>query len=246
LALILPAVSHGQAGADTLAIDPDASEWAEPLPPSVRGIDDSLVSNPRGFDEGRLEELRNNPDFFYGEDAERTETLWSRFRRAFIDWINQFFSTMVNTGWGNILAYGLGALALVFIALRLLDRDAFGWLAPSDSRRLTPAAIEENIHEMNFEELLSEAAAREDYRQGIRLLFLYALRLLSDRNFVFWKPGKTNLDYLAELTEDRLRPGFNRLGYYFDHAWYGQFPVQRQAFLTARETFDEWKRGLTV
>jgi hypothetical protein len=231
--------------ADSVSIEPDDLGWREYSDSPVLGTDDSLPSNPRGFDQKRLEDFRANPDFNYKEEPKEAETLWSRMRRAFLEWLDRFFSAMVTTDWGNILAYGLGALALVFIVLRLLDREAVGWLAPARSGPLTATVIEENIHEMNFDELLSKAAAGGDYRQGIRLLFLHALRLLSDRNLVFWKPGKTNLDYLSELGNERLKPGFLRLGYYFEHAWYGQFPVHRQAFLTARETFEEWKRGLT-
>ncbi len=211
------------------------------------GTDDSSRIVRRGFDSLEIKRFRSDPDFNYSEVPRESETLWSRFRRGLTEWFNKMFRAMVGTDWGNILAYGLGALALIFIILRLLDIDAFGWLAPlRNSDSLTATVIEENIYEMNFDDLLGKAVSQEDYRQAIRLLFLHALRLLSDRNQVFWKPGKTNLDYLGELTNDRLKPGFRRLGYYFDHAWYGRFPVGRQSFLTARETFEEWKRSLTA
>ena len=65
---------------------------------------------------------------------------------------------------------------------------------------------------------------RQIYAAFLKLgLFLYSLKLLSDKHHLDWRPGKTNHDYLDELGDGELKTGFNELSFYFDYAWYGDF-----------------------
>ena len=104
--------------------------------------------------------------------------------------------------------------------------------------------LDENIHEMDFEKLIEEAAAKKDYRGGVRLLFLYALKMLSDKNHIHWDQGKTNHDYIDELKQDELKPGFSDLNYYFEYAWYGNFKVNAETFDHVRDIFKTWKTSI--
>lgn len=102
----------------------------------------------------------------------------------------------------------------------------------------------ENIHEMDFEKLIQEATARQDFRQGTRLILLYALRLLSDQHLIQWEAGKTNHDYVNEIEAQELKTGLNEISFYFDYAWYGNFTVSPEAFEKVQATFDAWRQKL--
>lgn len=97
---------------------------------------------------------------------------------------------------------------------------------------------------MDFEKLIREALEKKEYRYGVRLTFLYALKLLSDKQHVDWRPGKTNHDYLEELNEGELKTGFNELSFYFDYAWYGEFAVNENLFQRVQVIFDNWRKHI--
>jgi len=104
--------------------------------------------------------------------------------------------------------------------------------------------LDDNIHEMDFDSLIDDATARHDYRKGIRLLFLKGLKMLADKDFIHWEHGKTNHDYLSELTKDDLRTGFDELNFYFEYAWYGNFSINREMFLKVQHIFTDWSRRI--
>jgi hypothetical protein len=104
--------------------------------------------------------------------------------------------------------------------------------------------LDENIHEMDFDQLIREATAQNDYRKAIRLLFLHALKILSDKHLVHWEQGKTNHDYLKELNVDEVKTGFNQLNFYFEHAWYGNFAVSENTFVKVQDIFKDWRERL--
>ena len=105
-------------------------------------------------------------------------------------------------------------------------------------------AIDENIHEMDFDRLIHDALAKQDYRLGVRLLFLFALKMLSDKNHIHWMQGKTNHDYLNELSAGDVKKGFSELNYFFEYAWYGNFLVTDGMYARVKQTFDEWRRSI--
>jgi hypothetical protein len=68
--------------------------------------------------------------------------------------------------------------------------------------------------------------------------------MLADKRFIRWEQGKTNHDYLAELTQQDLKTGFNELNYYFEYAWYGNFAVNHNLFLKVQDVFREWQNRM--
>ena len=141
--------------------------------------------------------------------------------------------------------YLIGIPLLIVLILMLLKVNAFRVLFSGTGVPQKYQVLEENIHEMDFEKLLAESVQQQDYRRGVRLLFLYALKLLSDRELIQWESGKTNHDYVGEIETSELKPGFNELSYYFDYAWYGNFNINRQTFDKAHEAFNHWKKKLS-
>ncbi|MEJ1236610.1 hypothetical protein WBG78_00690 [Chryseolinea sp. T2] len=205
---------------------------------------DTTAVDARIFDAQKLRELKDNPDLQYGVEATVGESLWQRFLRWLVELIEMLFSTATETNWGRFLLYALLLVAVVVIVLMILKVNAFQVFYGDSASQISHRTLEENIHEMDFDKLIQEALAQQDYRLGVRLLFLYALKMLSDKNHIHWEQGKTNADYVNELTTENIKKGFSDLNYYFEYAWYGHFQVTDSVYARVKQTFDEWRRSL--
>lgn len=204
---------------------------------------DTTKTIQRTFDDAQLDQLRADRQLQYKSPPSVAETLWERILNLFSDFLGWLFRGAVTTPWGKVLLYVLGIGVMIYIILLLLKVDGLR-IFYSGTNEVQPHAqiIHENIHEMNFEALIADAASRQDYRLAVRLMFLYALKILSDRHVVDWKPGKTNHDYVNEVKSTQLRSGLQRLSTYFDYAWYGGFEVNRGLFERVNQVFTEWRK----
>ena len=207
---------------------------------------DSSQVQVRSFDQQKLKELKDNNDFNYEEPPSVAESLWDRL----LLWLGQFFAwifrSAVETNWGKVFLYTLGLVVLAGIIMMLLKVDALRvFYSGADKGALRYETFQENIHEMDFEKLINDALVNKEYRHGVRLTFLFALKLLSDKHQVDWRPGKTNHDYLEELKPGALKTGFNELSFYFDYAWYGEFDVNENLYQRVRTIFENWRPTLS-
>lgn len=199
----------------------------------------------RNFDTEAVEELKEDSELQYKETPTVAESIWDRF----LLWLNQLvqaiFESAVTTDWGRVLMYFVGIVILVVLIMMLLKVNAFKvFYSGQGANTFNYSALDENIHEMDFEKLIQEATRQNDYRLGVRLLFLYALKMLSDKNLIHWNQGKTNHDYIDELKTKDVKAGFNELNFYFEYAWYGNFTINQETFSRVQVIFDEWKGKL--
>jgi hypothetical protein len=205
---------------------------------------DTLVVRSRSFDQQLISEFQKNPDFRYG----RPQTGLSAFDRFLIwlfSWIARFLSFATDTIFGRIFFYGLCAALIVYVILKLLNvdvRDLFfrGGRSSSVDFRIA----EENIHGLDFEQLINDAVSKKQFRNAVRLVFLFSLKRLADAQLIQWMPGKTNDEYLAELAQHPSRHSLRELRYYFDYVWYGHFEVTDQTFAVVNETFRKFNATL--
>jgi hypothetical protein len=206
---------------------------------------DSTSITPRSFDEAAVDELRKNDDFNYRQPPTVVESLWDRFLLWLGRLLEWLFRGAVTTNWGRVMLYALGLVVLIVVIMMLLKVDALRvFQSGADKGAVAYRTFTENIHEMDFDRLIRDAIAKKEYRIGVRLTFLHALKILADRQHVDWRPGKTNHDYLAELKEGELKTGFNELSFYFDYTWYGDFNVTENLFQKVSVVFDGWRKKI--
>jgi hypothetical protein len=151
-----------------------------------------------------------------------------------------FGLTPKTAGWVNdlilqILAVTVIAIVIYRIAKIILNKEGQWVFGKSTTQKIMHESdIEKNLIHVDFEKLIEEAIAKSDYRAGVRLVFLYALKMLSDKNHIHWNQGKTNHDYLDELKLAELKSGFSDLNYYFEYAWYGNFKINAEIMAAAK------------
>jgi hypothetical protein len=242
----LPRFSTGQTQ-DTTAFETIDSVTHEVLSEADQKLvvydapSDSLAIESRQFGTDKLNTLKDDPALQYKIPPTVAESLWDRF----IYWLGyilrEIFNSALNTNWGNVIAYAIGIALVVLIIMMILKVNAFRILYSSGGARLKHQVLDENIHEMDFDKLIQEAEQMQDYRRGVRLLFLYALKILSDKHLIHWESGKTNHEYVSELQSRDLKTGLNELSFYFDYAWYGNFRITSETFNKAHDIFTNWK-----
>lgn len=206
---------------------------------------DSTAVTARAFSPEQLEKLRSDPELQYEQVPTIAESLWDRFWRWIEQLITSFFENATGVNIGRILLYVIGIALVVVLIMMLLKVNAFKvFYSGQGAARTGYNVIEENIHEMDFETLIQQAVDQKNYRRGVRLVFLFALKLLSDKHLIDWQQGKTNHDYVAEVSEAELKKGLNELSIYFDYAWYGNFTVSPEMFNKIQGIFTAWKANV--
>lgn len=229
---------------DTLNLDEivQEEEYAFEKDEVVFGIADSVQVEARSFAESKLQELKNDSGLDYEQPPTIAESLWDRFLMLLSQFFNSLFNTAVHTDWGRVFLYLLGLAVLVLIVMLVLKVDAFKvFYSAEGASTIKQNVFDENIHEIDFEKEVQAAVDMQDYRRGVRLLFLYALKILSDKQYILWERGKTNHEYVDEVKDESLRNWLNDLSYYFDYAWYGNFQVSKDLFEKVNHVFSNWK-----
>ncbi|MGC3944165.1 MAG: hypothetical protein QM762_06500 [Chryseolinea sp.] len=246
LLLLFVLVSFCVSAQDQDSIEAEDSTFfsAFKQPPQNHASPDTTSVVSRSFDSGKVNELKEDPELQYETEATVGESLWQRFLRWLGDLLSSLFDSATTTNWGRFFAYAFLLVAFVVIVLMILKVNAYQVFYGTSASPTSHRTLDENIHEMDFDRLIREALSRKDYRLGVRLQFLYALKMLSDKDYIHWEQGKTNTDYVNELASENLKKGFSELNYYFEYAWYGNFMVTDGVFARVKQTFDDWRRSL--
>lgn len=209
------------------------------------GTDTSRIIQKK-FSKEQVENLKSDPDLNYADPPTVGQTLWSRFLQWLAKALGSLFRNTTFSSVGKIILYALGLTALIYVILALLRINPITVFRKGVDVAGTAEALHENIHEMDFEKLIQEATAKNDFRVGTRLVFLYALKILADHRLIDWNPGKTNYDYVQEIQHPDLKDGFADLSTYFEYAWYGNFKVTPEIFDNIRSAFYSWRTKVEV
>lgn len=193
-----------------------------------------------------LQELQTDSDMNY-KLANPNDNLWVRFRNWLFVQLLRLFGTPAALSALEIFLYILVIISLVYGVLRLLKVDLQGLFLPRHKR----AAVlqqehdsHENIHEIDFSAAIEEALKAREYNKAVRLLYLSALKELTDHEHIHWQPGKTNYQYQQELKSLSLQTPFKELGYFFEWAWYGNFRLDEAQYQEASTIYKSLQQNL--
>ncbi len=203
--------------------------------------DSTYVS--RSFSKSKIDGFKADTEFIYGR-PQQGQSFWSRIVIAILGFLGRLISFTTNTFIGKILLYGICLTLLIYVILKLMHIDARGLFFKPVASAMHSSVLEENIHELNFDQLIAQAVERKEYRQAVRLTFLHALKKLADANLIKWLPGKTNDDYLREIKNHPSLPRIIELRYYFDYAWYGHFEIDSVTYQSIRTAFQEFNQTI--
>ena len=201
-------------------------------------FNDSVPVDTRAFSEETIRRFQEDSDFNYGIRRKATLSWWDRLKYWLAQqWAKLFQYTYFGTIY-DIVFYLFCFAVIAFAVLKLTGTNVSQLFRGKSDRGVMPGdSLEDNIYTIDFEQEIAQAERDGDYRRGIRLLYIYTLRQLADRQLIRWQPGKTNHDYQVELRGASLQAAFEPLSYYYEYAWYGNFPVDEAMYRRVEQLF---------
>ncbi|MCW8818525.1 MAG: hypothetical protein OQK52_11705 [Ignavibacteriaceae bacterium] len=183
---------------------------------------------------------KNDPAFNYDNSQDKAEDWITKIK----NWINQqlvvlrsskAFSTAL-----DYFYYALAILALILIIRGLIKGDRrgfiFGEIVNND---IVMIEDKEDIHQLDFDDLITFAMESKQFKVAIRYLFLKSLKLLADRDLIELKNNKTNHQYISEINNSQISNAFQRATFSFEWIWYGDFPVDEYIMKNSQSDFNE-------
>jgi hypothetical protein len=193
----------------------------------------------------KIQNYLKDKDFVYERNQVETTSIWDIIGR----WIERhLFSPLFKnhelTVW-DIILYGIALTALILIVYYFIKSDKIGLF----SKKAKGASLgfdltEEDIHQVDFDKLVSEAITNGQYRIAIRFLYLKSLKELSLKGLIRWKADKTNHDYINEMRASASGKLFKDMTYLYDYAWYGHIDINENSFNRIKATFEQFNNML--
>ncbi|MDR0825508.1 MAG: hypothetical protein LBN74_10470 [Prevotella sp.] len=189
--------------------------------------------------QSKIEKYQKDSRFQYKKE-ERDISWWDKFWYRVNDFIDNMFHAAADSGMLSVIVVLILVLVVALIVLKLLGVNYKTLLG---KKKLDTSEIDiytENVHNMNFDELIANALKNKDYRLTVRFLYLKNLKLMSDKEIIEWNTTKTNYSYLYEIKNDSLRKKFSETTYIFDYVWYGEFALNDSLFSDIHSRMNEF------
>lgn len=134
------------------------------------------------------------------------------------------------------------AVVLYFLINFLLGKQGNLFFSRKNRKlKINAEDLDENIHEINFPDRITQHENQAEYRQAIRYHFLYLLKQLTDKKIIDWNPEKTNKEYIQEFKNQTQKQDFQKMAYIYDYVWYGEFPLDESSYNTFKNQFKAYK-----
>ena len=199
---------------------------------------DSTIITVRKPSESEMTVFKKSKDYQYGvEESQVLDTWWKRLLRRLFNWFGNLFTGVGNPTFWKTAAYIFVASVVVYVTLKLMGVDFSGLYRKKNTNEIPYETLGENIHTIDFVNSIAEAITQKNYRLAVRLYYLKVLKELTDREMIDWRINKTNRSYVYELNSPTLRPDFEHITRQFEYAWYGDFPIDEEQFISIKNQF---------
>ncbi|MDZ7848231.1 MAG: DUF4129 domain-containing protein [Owenweeksia sp.] len=199
----------------------------------------------RPFPQEQLEELRSDEDFQYEKKSYETLPLWTRFENWLSELLRNIFGAAPSGNTIRVIFYVLATLLLAWAIVKLVGID-FNTVVkgPKKMPGMPYQVGEENLGQIDLSREIEAARTQGKWRLLIRLQYLYALAEMAEDGVLQITKGKTNHDYLYEISSPALRDSFARLSRIFEYTWYGQFEAGQGVRLRAEQALRQLQKHL--
>ncbi len=204
---------------------------------------DSAKITPSKFDKDSISSYKEQREFQYDEVGQQQLSWWDKFWMWFWNLIGSLIQGATSNLISRYIFIGLGIALILYIVIKTIGAENI-FRKKSKETILPYDVITENIHEIDYEQELQRLVAERKFRLAVRLLYLRALKKLSDAEIIDWQPDKTNYNYLMEITKPELRNDFSRLTLQFDYIWYGDFPIDEVKFEPINQSFNQFNNQI--
>ena len=179
-------------------------------------------------------------------DYVETTSFLERLNNWFRDAISSLFN--VKSQSANQIVYVFEKLfwfavilGVIYLIVKIILKKEIRWIFKRNKEQQQNLNFEvgENISEVDFKALISEAASNQDYRSAIRYYYLFLLKKLNQFNVIEYDPQKTSFDYQNEVEGSKYNSDFSKVTYYYTYIWYGEFAIDENEYKQTSSVFDE-------
>ena len=182
-------------------------------------------------------------DFNYSINDTGGINLMQRILRNFFNWMGDLFGfdiDFIDYKTLEYIVYGLLGLIVLYLLIKFLLQNSVSSVFKTDDKTIAGFSyVEENIEQIDFDKLISNALKETNYRLATRYLYLKSLKSLANKKTIEWHFDKTNSDYLNEIKDSKLKGLFKRVSYIYDYVWYGEFPIDEVSFNKNKDDFNQ-------
>ena len=162
---------------------------------------------------------------------------------SWFDFISRWFNRLLNTIFNGAFEENVTTPVMIILFIIAVAATIFFLYKKRPelfmrARKTAPLPYnieEENIHKIDFNNEISNALERRDFRLATRLLYLQTLRLLSDKELIDWQIHKTPTEYFYEIKNIEMKPLFLKLTNHFLQVRYGNYIASYELYDTMRE-----------
>lgn len=192
----------------------------------------------------KIREYQKDSRFKYDTPQEGLSA-WDKFMHWLNDLFNKAFDSVSKSGAAGIILILAVLFAICLIVLKVMGIDYRKVLGKKKMDMSEIDIYTENVHEMDFDTLISNAMKNNDYRLVVRFMYLKNLKSLSDKEIISWNTNKTNYSYQHEITNTGLRSKFLETTLIFDYIWYGEFPIDESRFTDVHTRMNDFNKMIT-
>lgn len=221
-------------------------DQVEGTPENVVQYDTQSEVSPVEFSEESINEFKNDDSFDYTEQ-ESQDGLWASFKRwvsrvwwNFWDWLlGDSSGSGFWLGFIELLPYIIITVLIAFIVWLFYKLNPGARLLKSkDTPGIFFTEEEEIVKTKDIKKLITQALEQQNYRLAVRYYYLLILKKLSEAELIEYMFDKTNNDYIAEITPEKINSQFQKVTELYDYTWYGNFEVTATDYSMAQETFN--------
>ena len=215
----------------------DDFEWYEDSEGNSQRLQDS--DNPYTRSRREYREYRNT------KKAERVKQLPKKEREAYREKQQNKRSSSgsgIFSGFGTVIAILviLAFAALIFYLFFNAPIQLPSKKIPKDLESIIPTEIPKTELEL----LLEKALSKEDYREAIRIYFIFIIRGLITKHWIVWEKEKTNFSYLIEMRNKPYSNEFEATVSAYEIVWYGERILTKEEYLSLEPRFKNLVKNL--
>ena len=144
--------------------------------------------------------------------------------------------------WQTLLFIILFLLAIWIVYVLIKNRK------PSD-KKVVVQNVENDwnptiISKTELELLLEKAIEQENYRECVRIYFMFILKELTKNGSIKWRVEKTNYDYILEMRGKPNFQGFEETVRIYDIVWYGDYAINNDVFSRLQPSLEKYYQSL--
>lgn len=104
--------------------------------------------------------------------------------------------------------------------------------------------IPTEIPKTELELMLEKALQKNNYREAIRVYFIFIIRGLIIKDWIKWEKEKTNFSYLSEMRNKPLSKEFESTVSVYEIVWYGKRELTKEEYETLEPRFKKLAKEL--